>query len=76
MTTTLASLMYAGKALTPREIEVLQGVADGETAAQTGRRVYLSEETVKTYRKRIVGKLEARNGPHAVAIGLRRGILS
>jgi DNA-binding CsgD family transcriptional regulator len=64
-----------GEPLTAREEEVLAGAADGETAAQTGARLYLSSETVKGYRKRIIAKLGARNGTHAVALALRRGVL-
>lgn len=34
--------------------------------------MYLAEETVKSYRKRIILKLKARNLMHAVAIGVRQ----
>ena len=64
-----------GEPLTPREAEVLAGAAEGETAAQTGARLFLSSETVKDYRKRIIAKLGARNGTHAVALALRTGLL-
>ena len=58
-------------ALLQRERDVLAGAADGETAEQTGARLYLSSETVKSYRKRVIAKLGARNGTHAVALALR-----
>ena len=61
--------------LNEREAAVLEGAAAGETAAQTGARLYLSPETVKSYRKRIIAKLGARNGTHAVALALRSGLL-
>jgi DNA-binding CsgD family transcriptional regulator len=61
--------------LTDRETEILAAAADGETAAQTGERLFLSSETVKGYRKRIIAKLGARNGTHAVALALRSGLL-
>jgi two-component system, NarL family, nitrate/nitrite response regulator NarL len=64
-----------GEPLTDREAEVLAGAADGETAEQTGARLFLASETVKGYRKRIIAKLGARNGTHAVALALRRGLL-
>jgi len=73
--TTLLAEVLEGEPLTDRETEVLAGAADGETAAQTGARLYLSSETVKSYRKRIIAKLGARNGTHAVALAIRSGLL-
>lgn len=73
--TSLLGEILEGEPLTEREAEVLAGAADGETAAQTGARLFLSSETVKGYRKRIIAKLGARNGTHAVALALRRGLL-
>lgn len=74
MTSLLAEILE-GEPLTEREEEILAGAAEGETAAQTGARLYLSSETVKSYRKRIIAKLGARNGTHAVALALRTGLL-
>ena len=74
MTTLLAEILE-GEPLNDREREVLAGAAEGETAAQTGARLYLSTETVKSYRKRVIAKLGARNGTHAVALALRDGRL-
>lgn len=62
--------------LTIREREVLQCTADGYTAEQIGKMLYLSPETVRSYRKRIIQKLGARNGTHAVAIAFELGIVS
>jgi DNA-binding CsgD family transcriptional regulator len=75
VTTTLLAEVLEGEPLTDRETEVLAGAAEGETAAQTGARLFLSSETVKSYRKRIIAKLGARNGTHAVALALRNGLL-
>ncbi len=74
MTSLLAEILE-GQPLNERETEILAGAAEGETAAETGRRLYLSSETVKSYRKRIIAKLGARNGTHAVALALRSGLL-
>jgi DNA-binding CsgD family transcriptional regulator len=73
--TSLLGEVLEGEPLTPREQEILAGAADGETAAQTGARLFLSCETVKSYRKRVIAKLGARNGTHAVALALRSGLL-
>lgn len=75
MTSTLLGEILEGEPLTGREREVLAGQAEGETAAQTGARLYLSLETVKSYRKRAIAKLGARNGTHAVTIAMRSGVI-
>jgi len=73
--TTLLAEILNGEPLNERETEILAGAANGETAAQTGARLFLSPETVKSYRKRVIAKLGARNGTHAVALALRSGLL-
>jgi DNA-binding CsgD family transcriptional regulator len=72
---TLLGEILEGEPLTERETEILAAAAEGETAAQTGARLFLSSETVKGYRKRIIAKLGARNGTHAVVLAIRRGLL-
>jgi DNA-binding NarL/FixJ family response regulator len=72
---TLQEEILAGDPLTEREIEVLAGVAAGESARETGKRLYLSPETVKGYRKRLIAKLAARNGANAVLIGIHKGLI-
>jgi DNA-binding CsgD family transcriptional regulator len=64
-----------GGSLCPREIEVLQGIAAGCTTTQLAAWLGLSEHTVKTHTRRVLGKLRARNRAHAVAIGYQRGLL-
>jgi DNA-binding CsgD family transcriptional regulator len=73
--TSLLAEILEGEPLTDRETEILAAAAEGETAAETGRRLFLSSETVKGYRKRIIAKLGARNGTHAVVLAIRRGLL-
>jgi len=73
--TSLLAEILEGEPLTDRETEILAAAAEGETAAQTGARLFLSSETVKGYRKRIIAKLGARNGTHAVVLAIRRGLL-
>ena len=73
--TSLLGEILEGEPLTPRVCDTLAGPAAGATAAQTGARLFLSSETVKSYRKRVIAKLGARNGTHAVALALRTGLL-
>jgi DNA-binding NarL/FixJ family response regulator len=61
---------------TPREIEVLQLISDGLVNREIGKRLFLSEETVKSHVRHLLAKLQARSRAHAVAVGFRRGLLS
>jgi DNA-binding NarL/FixJ family response regulator len=60
---------------TPREVEVLQLVADGLVNREIGVRLFLSEETVKSHVRHLLAKLQARSRAHAVAVGFRRGLI-
>jgi DNA-binding NarL/FixJ family response regulator len=61
--------------ITRRQREILQLLANGESATVTARRLDLSEETVKTHTKNAVARLGARNRTHAVAIALRECLI-
>ena len=61
--------------LTRREVQVLVGMSNGQSNAQIGGELFLSEDTVKTHARRLFRKLGARDRAQAVAIGLRRGII-
>jgi len=65
----------ADYALTPREIQVLRMIACGNANKEIGARLSLTEETVKAHVRSILGKLGANDRTHAVAIGLKRGII-
>jgi len=61
--------------LSPRELEVLQGVAQGWTYGDIALRLYLSVDTVKTHARSLFDKLEARDRAHAAVIGQRLGFI-
>ena len=61
---------------TPREIEVLQLISDGLVNREIGKRLFLSEETVKSHVRHLLAKLQARSRAHAVAVGFRRGLIA
>lgn len=76
---TVASTLatYAdGDALTPREISVLSLVARGNSNREIGVELLITEETVKGHIKSILSKLSAHDRAHAVALGLKRGIIT
>jgi DNA-binding NarL/FixJ family response regulator len=62
-------------ALTPREVDVLTGVADGLNNAEIGKRLFIAEATVKTHLLRIFAKLDVSDRTHAVVTALQRGLL-
>ncbi len=63
-------------ALSERELEVLQLVAEGLTNQEIAARLYLSLHTVKVHVRNIIAKLGASNRTQAVAMGRTRGVLS
>jgi DNA-binding NarL/FixJ family response regulator len=63
------------EALTPREVEVLKYLAEGNRNKDIGERLFISEETVKVHIKHIMEKLGANDRTQAVAIAIRRGII-
>jgi len=62
-------------ALTPREIDVLRLIAKGNANKIIAAELSLTEETVKSHIRNILSKLGAKDRTHAVAIGLKRGII-
>jgi DNA-binding NarL/FixJ family response regulator len=61
--------------LTAREIEVLQGVAQGRSNKAIANELKITEHTVKNHLKSILSKLNADDRTHAVTIALRRGYI-
>jgi len=60
-----------GEALTPREIQVLNYVADGNTNKQIAYILGISGQTIKNHVSTIFNKLNAKDRAHAVAIAMR-----
>ena len=58
------------------EIEVLNLISDGLVNREIGKRLFLSEETVKSHVRALLTKLQARSRAHAVAVAFRRGLIS
>jgi DNA-binding NarL/FixJ family response regulator len=65
----------AEEALSPRELEILGAVARGSSNKEIGRRLHISEATVKTHLLRIFGKLGVDDRTAAVTVALERGII-
>ncbi len=61
--------------LTPREIEVLRLLAEGDANKEIAWRLGISEHTVKFHVASILGKLGAASRTEAVTAGIRRGLI-
>lgn len=62
--------------ITPRESEVLDGLARGLPTKQIGRDLGVSPKTVEAHVARLLVKLAARNRAHAVSLAMSHGLLS
>ena len=62
--------------LTPREIQVLELLAEGRSNKAIGQQLGISDQTVKFHVAAIAGKLGAVNRTDAVRRAIRRGIVS
>jgi DNA-binding NarL/FixJ family response regulator len=65
----------SGEPLTPREIEVLQALAEGLPNKQIARHLAISEHTVKFHINAILGKLDAQSRTEAVVKATRAGLI-
>lgn len=63
------------RALSDRELEVLQELSHGKSTREVAEHLHVSEETVKTYLKQIFRKLDVRDRTEAVAEAFRRGLV-
>ena len=62
--------------LTAKEIEVLQLLGSGATAALMGKRLFLTEATVKTHLAAIYRKLSASNRAQALSIAIANNLIT
>ena len=65
----------ADDSITIRELDVLRGVANGNSNKIIASDLHISEHTVKNHLKSILSKLNASDRTHAVMIALKRGFL-
>jgi len=66
----------AGPRLTAREREIIGLIADGLSAPEIGRRLFIAPSTVKTHMANLYEKLGVTERAAAVAEGMRRGLLT
>ncbi len=61
---------------TERELQILRGMSQGHSNREIGRDLFVSEDTVKAHARRLFHRLGARDRAHAVALGLRSGLVA
>jgi DNA-binding NarL/FixJ family response regulator len=61
--------------VTPRELQVLVLIRDGNRNKEIAEKLCISETTVNFHVKNIMDKLRANDRTHAVTIAVRRGLL-
>ena len=61
--------------ITPRELEILELIAQGMSNREIAEKLYVSENTVKTHSSRVFDKLGARRRTQAVQMGKELGLL-
>ncbi|MBI4771527.1 MAG: response regulator transcription factor [Chloroflexi bacterium] len=61
--------------LTEREMQVLRLLATRATYREIGGQLFISEETVRSHVKNILGKLDQPNRPQAVVTALKLGLI-
>ena len=64
------------EALTTREIEVLELLAEGLANKAIAERLRISDQTVKFHLSSIAGKLGAKNRTDTVRLAVRRGLVT
>ena len=62
--------------ITPRELEVLQLIAEGLSTREMADRLFVSENTVKTHTSRVLDKLGASRRTQAVQLAKTQGIIA
>lgn len=60
---------------TTREFEIINLLAEGNSAKEIADELFVSVDTVKTHRKNILKKTEAKNTIALVATCIRKGLI-
>ncbi len=61
--------------VTPRELEILELIANGMSNREIAEKLFVSENTVKTHSSRLFDKLSAKRRTQAVQIGKELGLI-
>jgi DNA-binding CsgD family transcriptional regulator len=64
------------RGITPRELEILQLIADGLSTREMAERLFVSENTVKTHCKRLFDKLDVNRRTKAIQVAKTLGLIA
>ena len=64
------------RGITPRELEILQLIAEGLSTREMAGRLFVSENTVKTHCSRLFDKLAVNRRTKAVQVGKTLGLIA
>ena len=73
---TIESEKPAHEILTDREFQVLRGLASGKKIKEIADELYLSINTISTYRSRILQKMDLENNTELIRYALKIGLVS
>jgi DNA-binding CsgD family transcriptional regulator len=62
--------------ITPRELEILERIAEGLSTREIAERVFVSENTVRTHSSRLLEKLGARRRTQAVQLAKQHRLIA
>ena len=62
--------------ITPRELEILEAIAQGLSTREIAAKLFVSENTVKTHSSRLFDKLNARRRTQAVQAAREAGLIA
>jgi DNA-binding NarL/FixJ family response regulator len=62
--------------LTPKEVQILTHIAEGNSNKRIANILGISEQTIKNHVSAILRKLNANDRAHAVFIAIRNGLIS
>ncbi|HZR91410.1 MAG TPA: helix-turn-helix transcriptional regulator [Gaiellaceae bacterium] len=71
----VAAALFEPPRPSPRELELLELMADGLTDVEIAERLSISAKTMRSRLHALRMKMHARTRTHAVAIAFRRGLL-
>jgi DNA-binding NarL/FixJ family response regulator len=63
-------------AITPRELEVLQVLAEGASNPEIAQRLSVSPQTIKNHMAALLGKLDVTNRTHALVRAVGMGLVT
>lgn len=71
----LGDASASGPRLTPREVQIMQGIANGLATAQVAMSLGITRKSVENHKQRIFAKLGVQSQAHAVAVSIDAGLL-